>query len=112
MKALKTIFDLVVLGYIVFTVLLLTTILNENTIFNISSEEQVLLLYKILGAVGACIMLARLLVNNMYIASLKHDQYRANLKINGLKADLYEKRQEFRYTRPRQAKAQEAEVSN
>ncbi|WP_299826162.1 hypothetical protein [uncultured Pontibacter sp.] len=96
MRALKSILRLFVIGYIVFTVLLLTTILNENTVFDIRTEEQVLLLYKTLVAVGGVLMLAKVVVNRLYIADLKHEQHLAQLKINELKADLYEKRQEFR----------------
>lgn len=96
MKALKTILELFVIGYVVFTVLLLATVLNENTIFNIKTEEQVLLLYKAIVAVGGVLMLAKLLVTRLYVADLKYEQHLAQLKINELKADLYEKRQAFR----------------
>ena len=96
MKALKAILELFVIGYVVFTALLLATVLNENTIFNIQTEAQVLLLYKALVAVGGVLMFAKLLVTRLYVADLKHEQHLAQLKINELKADLYEKRQEFR----------------
>jgi len=108
MKALKTFLDVVVIGYVIFLVLLLSTILKEQVIADISSGEQLLEFYKIVGAIGAGIMLARLLVSNLYIASIKHEQHLANLKINGLKADLYEKRQEFRHIRQEQPKAEVA----
>ena len=111
MKALKAFLDFLVISYIVFTVLLLTTVLNENTILNIHTEEQVLLLYKAIVAIGGVIMFARLLANHLYVADLKHEQHLAQLKINGLKADLYEKRQEFRSNSYRpQAEETEAEV--
>ncbi|PRY07878.1 hypothetical protein CLV24_12268 [Pontibacter ummariensis] len=112
MRALKAILDLLVLAYVVFTVLLLTSVLNENTIFNISTENQVLDLYKIIAAVGGVLMLARLLVSRVHVAGLKHEQHMAQLKINELKADLYEKRQEFRSNNYQRAQVEEkAEVS-
>ena len=108
MKALKAILDFLVLAYIVFTVLLLTGVINENTIFQISTEEQVLTLYKVIVAAGGVLMFSKLLVSRLYIADLKHEQHLAQLKINELKADLYEKRQEFRSNSYKQAKTEEA----
>lgn len=111
MRILKAALDLVLVAYIVLAVLLLTTVLNENTIFNISSEAQVLILYKALAGIGAAIMALKLLVNHLYISGIRHDQYRADLKINELKADLYEKRQAFRSNSIKQPKVREmAEV--
>ncbi|MCC9136487.1 hypothetical protein ACFSKU_06510 [Pontibacter silvestris] len=108
MKILKAALDLILVAYIVFAVLLLATVLNENTIFNVSSENQVLVLYKVLVGVGAGIMLLKLLVNYLYITGIRHEQHRADLKINELKADLYEKRQAFRSNSIKQPEAREA----
>lgn len=113
MKALKAVLDLSVLAYTVFIVLLLTTVLNENTLFDIDSENQALTLYKILAAAGCVLMLIRLLANHLHIADMKYDRHQAQLKINNLKADLYDKRQEFRSNKNKDAKAkEEAETVN
>ncbi|GAB3534231.1 hypothetical protein GCM10027443_20960 [Pontibacter brevis] len=107
MKALKAILDLSVLAYTVFIVLLLTTVLNENTIFDITSENQALTLYKILAAAGCLLMLVRLLANHLHIADMKYDRHQAQLKINELKVDLYEKRQAFRSSSYKKAQPKE-----
>ena len=113
MKALKAILDLSVLAYTIFIVLLLTSVLDENTIFEIDSENQALTLYKILVSAGILLMLARLLANHLHIADLKYDRHRAQLKINNLKADLYEKRQAFRSNRNKGSfSEEEAEIPN
>lgn len=113
MKALKAILDLSVLAYIVFIVLLLTTVLNENTLLEIDSENQALLLYKLLVSAGCVLMLVRLLANHLHIADMKYDRHQAQLKINNLKADLYEKRQEFRSNRNKNVRSEEeAETAN
>ncbi|MBC5994688.1 hypothetical protein [Pontibacter cellulosilyticus] len=96
MRALKATLGFLILVYVIFTALLLTAILNEHTIFNIRTEEQILTMYKALVAIGGVLMLARLLVTRLYIADMKYDRHMAQLKINELKADLYEKRQAFR----------------
>lgn len=113
MKALKVFLNFVSLVYIVFTLLLLTAVLNENTIININTEEEVLTLYKAIVAIGGVILFAKLTVDYLYVADLKHEQHLAQLKINELKADLYEKRQEFRsnsYKARTEAEEDEAEV--
>ncbi|CAM3712143.1 hypothetical protein POKO110462_16610 [Pontibacter korlensis] len=114
MKALKALLDVLVFGYIIFTVLLLAGVIDENTILNTTAEDQALTLYKSLVAVGGVVMLARVLMSSVYVADLKHDKYRAELKINNLKANLYEKRQAFRsnsYKEEALAEEQKAEVA-
>ncbi|MBD1398524.1 hypothetical protein H9Q13_15235 [Pontibacter sp. JH31] len=96
MKALKTLSDVVVFCYAVFIVLLLTNLLDHKTLFDSTTEEQVLALYKALGAVGAGLMLVKLLIGKLYIMSLQYDRHRAQVKINELKADLYERKQAYR----------------
>ncbi len=81
--------------------------MDENAVLATGGEDQALTLYKILVAVGGVIMLARVLMSSVYIASMKHDRYRAQLKINELKANLYEKRQAFRSNSHKEAPAQE-----
>lgn len=113
MKALKALLDVLVIGYVIFTVLLLAGAINENAILNTTAEEQALTLYKILVAVGGVMLLARLLMSSVYIADMKHEKYRAQLKINELKANLYEKRQAFRSNSYKKAPAEEeVEVLN
>ncbi|MCP2045597.1 hypothetical protein [Pontibacter sp. HSC-36F09] len=96
MKELKTLSDVVVFCYALFIALLLTNLLDYKTIFEIATEEQALTLYKTLGAVGAGLMLIKLLIGKLYITSLKYDRHMAQVKINELKADLYERKQEYR----------------
>lgn len=113
MKALKALLDVLVIGYVIFTVLLLAGAINENAILNTTAEEQALTLYKILVAVGGVMLLARLLMSSVYIADMKHEKYRAQLKINELKANLYEKRQAFRSNSYKKAPTgEEVEVLN
>ena len=112
MKALKAVLDLSVLAYTVFIVLLLTTVLDENTILNTATDNQALTLYKILIAAGCVLMLARLLANHVHIADMKYDRHQAQLKINELKADLYDKRQEFRSNSYSTKAKEEAEKAN
>ncbi|RIJ37232.1 hypothetical protein [Pontibacter oryzae] len=113
MKALKALLDVLVIGYVIFTVLLLAGAINENAILNTTAEEQALTLYKILVAVGGVMLLARLLMSSVYIADMKHEKYRAQLKINELKANLYEKRQAFRSNSYKKALTEEeVEVLN
>lgn len=107
MKGLKAIFDVVVVAYVVFIIFLLASVLEVETLFKVSTEAQVLHIYRILMAAGAGIMLVKLLVNNLYIADIKRKQHLAQLKINDLKADLYEKRQAFRSNSYKQARVEE-----
>ncbi|PKV62482.1 hypothetical protein [Pontibacter ramchanderi] len=96
MKELKTLSDVVVFCYAMFIALLLTNLLDHKAIFEITTGEQALTLYKALGAVGAGLMLVKLLIGKLYITSLKYDRHMAQVKINELKADLYERKQEYR----------------
>lgn len=96
MKTLKAFLDVVVIGYIIFTVLLLAGAIDENAILDPDVKDQALTLYKILVAGGGILLLARVLMSSLYVAEMQHDRYRAQLKINELKASLYEKRQAFR----------------
>lgn len=107
MKPLKGLLDVLSVAYVVFTLLLLTGVADANAILGGSPETQTIDLYKSIVAAGGVILLARVLMSSVYIADLKHDRYRAQLKINGLKADLYEKRQAFRSNSYKEAKEQE-----
>ncbi|WP_242920766.1 hypothetical protein [Pontibacter liquoris] len=111
MKTLNAILNVVVLAYVVLAILLLTTAVKESDLFDITTPQQVLSFYKILLAVGGGIMLTKLLVNSLYISGIRYEQHQAQLKINELKADLYEKRQEFRSNSYKQARATEAEAA-
>ncbi|WP_276499820.1 hypothetical protein [Pontibacter litorisediminis] len=113
MKALKALLDVLVFGYIIFTVLLLIGAIDENAILETNAEDRILTLYKALVAIGGVVMLARVLMSSIYVADLKHEQYRAELKINNLKATLYERRQAFRSNSYKETYAEEhqAEVA-
>ncbi|WP_242929410.1 hypothetical protein [Pontibacter vulgaris] len=111
MKAIKTIFDVLVVAFVLFTALLLTAVLDENEIFRITSEIQRLNLYMLLVAAGSGLAIVKLLVNKLYINAVKHDLHMAQLKINELKADLYEKRQAFRSNSYRHSMMEEAIAS-
>lgn len=110
MKALKALLDVLVFGYIIFTVLLLAGAIDETAILNTNAEDEVLTLYKGLVAIGGVMMLARVVVSSVYVADLKHEQYRAELKINNLKASLYESRQAFRSNSYKETYAEERQA--
>lgn len=111
MKGLKTLSDVVVFCYALFIALLLTNLLDQNAIFEISTEEQTLTLYKTLGALGASLMLVKLLIGKLYITSLKYDRHMAQVKINELKADLYERKQAFRSNSYRESHMERMEMA-
>ncbi|TPE45139.1 hypothetical protein [Pontibacter mangrovi] len=113
MKACKALLDVLVFGYIIFTVLLLAGAIDENTILDTNAQDEVLTLYRALVATGGVVMLARVLMSSIYVADLQHEKYRAELKINNLKATLYEKRQAFRSNNYKEtyAEEQQAEVA-
>lgn len=97
MRILKATLEFFILAYVVFTVLLLSGAIDENTIITINnSSQQPLQLYKAIVAIGGVLLLAKMLANRVHVADLTYAQHQAQLKINELKADLYEKRQEFR----------------
>ncbi|WP_187264769.1 hypothetical protein [Pontibacter beigongshangensis] len=96
MKALKTILDLVVIAYVLMVILLLTSLLDAATFFNLSSEAQLHSLYKVLLGTGSVLLLARLWLGWLIMADKQHNLHKAQLKINELKAELYEKRQAYR----------------
>ncbi|MDX5420335.1 MAG: hypothetical protein LPK09_14065 [Hymenobacteraceae bacterium] len=112
MKGLKTLSDVVVFCYAMFIALLLTNLLDHKTIFEITTEEQTLTLYKVLGAVGAGLMLVKLLIGKLYITSLKYDRHMAQVKINELKADLYERKQAYRSNSYRESARMEMAVAS
>ena len=112
MKELKTLSDVVVFCYAMFIALLLTNLLDHKAIFEITTEEQALTLYKALGAVGAGLMLVKLLIGKLYITSLKYDRHMAQVKINELKADLYERKQEYRSNSYRESVRMEMAVAS
>ncbi|WP_018479874.1 hypothetical protein [Pontibacter roseus] len=112
MKTLKTVSDAVAFCYAVFIALLLTNLLDQNAIFSITTEEQTLILYKSLGAIGAGLMLLKLWIGKLYIASLRYDRHMAQVKINELKADLYERKQAFRSNSYRESRMEMAVASN
>lgn len=112
MKGLKTLSDVVVFCYAMFIALLLTNLLDHKTIFEITTEEQTLTLYKALGAVGAGLMLVKLLIGKLYITSLKYDRHMAQVKINELKADLYERKQAYRSNSYRESARMEMAVAS
>ncbi|WP_347157819.1 hypothetical protein [Pontibacter chitinilyticus] len=111
MRALNVFLNVVTLAYVVLAILLLTSLMKENFMFNVSTEAQVLAFYKMLLGVGAGIFVAKLVVSSLYIAGIRYEQHQAQLKINELKADLYEKRQDFRNNSHKQARASEAEAA-
>jgi hypothetical protein len=112
MKALKTLSDVVVFCYAMFIALLLTNLLDAKAMFEISAGEQFLTLYKVLGAAGAGLMLLKLLIGKLYITSLKHDRHMAQVKINELKADLYERKQAYRSNSYKESVRMEMAMAN
>lgn len=112
MKSLKTLSDVVAFGYALFLALLLTNLLDAQAMFEITNDKQLLTLYKVLGAVGAGLMLVKLLVGKLYITSLQYDRHMAQVKINELKADLYERKQAYRSNSYKESLQMEMAVSN
>ena len=84
MKAIKTIFDVLVVAFVLFTALLLTAVLDENEIFSITSEIQRLNLYMLLVATGSGLAIIKLLINKLYINAIQHDLHMAQLTVNEL----------------------------
>jgi hypothetical protein len=111
MKILNTLLNLIIVAFAVFVVLLLTPLFNENTILSIQSEEQILTFYKTITGAGTGLVMLKILVSYLYIADLKHENYMAQLKINDLKVNLYEKRQNFRKSSYGTIIAEEEEIS-
>jgi hypothetical protein len=112
MKIINALLDFLIVTYVLLTVFLVTDVVNESKILNFDSGNEVLILYKVIIAIGGFIMFAKLLISKLYIADFKHDKYRAGLKIDELKADLYDKRQEFRNNSSKDlAKTEDVEVS-
>ena len=97
MKILNTLFNIVAAAYALTLMLLLTAIVSESEIFNqVKTEAQVLMLYKAFAGVGAAMLLVKVVLSSMYSANLRYQSHIDQLKINDLKVELYERRQEFR----------------
>lgn len=111
MKVLNTLLNVLVVTFTVFVVFLIAGIADEKAIFEIETEAQVLWLYKIMAAIGGGLLLLKVMVSSLYIANLKYETFRAQLKINDLKADLYEKRQEFRSNSYKQQQVPELKMA-
>ena len=97
MRILNTLFNIVAVAYALTLVLLLTAIVAESAIFtSVKTETQVLVLYKALAGTGAGLLLVKVVLSSLYSGNLRYENHIAQLKVNDLKVELYERRQEFR----------------
>ncbi|MER2998126.1 hypothetical protein [Pontibacter populi] len=97
MRILNTLFNIVAVAYALTLVLLLTAIVAESAIFtSVRTEAQVLVLYKALAGAGAGMLLVKVVLSSLYSGNLRYENHIAQLKVNDLKVELYERRQEFR----------------
>ena len=106
MEALKRILNILSGLFVLLALLIIFDILNRTyfiTTFNLVNLEGT---YRALLLVAVVLLALQLLVHALHAASLKADNRRANLKINELKADLYDKRV---VTKQRERDAQMAE---
>lgn len=102
MKVLNTLLNVIVVAFSLLVVLLVAGLADEKAMFEVVTETHSLWLYKIIAAVGGGLLLLKILVSSLFIASLRHQAFKADLKINDLKVELYEKRQEFRSNQHKQ----------
>ena len=92
MEALKRILNILSGLFLLLALLIIFDILNRTyfiTTFNLVNLEGT---YRALLLVAVVLLALQLLVHALHTASLKADIRRCNLKINELKADLYDKR--------------------
>ncbi|MBB6612982.1 hypothetical protein H7F15_18215 [Pontibacter sp. Tf4] len=97
MRILNTLFNIVAVAYALTLALVLTNAVSESAIFTqVKTDAQILQLYKILGGVGAALLLVKVVLSSLYSGNLRYENHIAQLKVNDLKVELYERRQEFR----------------
>ncbi|MBC5775890.1 hypothetical protein H8S95_17580 [Pontibacter sp. KCTC 32443] len=97
MRILNTLFNIVAVAYALTLALVLTSIVSESAIFNhIRTEAQILQLYKAFAGVGAGMLLVKVILSSLYSGNLRYEHHISQLKVNDLKVELYERRQEFR----------------
>ena len=97
MKILNTLFNIVAVAYALTLALILTAIVTESAIFtSVRTDAQILQLYKVLAGVGAAMLLIKVVISSLYAANLRYENHITQLKLNDLKVELYERRQEFR----------------
>lgn len=97
MRILNTLFNIVAVAYALTLALVLTAIVAESAIFEqVKTEAQILVLYKTLAGIGAGMLLVKVLLSSLYSGNLRYENHITQLKVNDLKVELYERRQEFR----------------
>ena len=97
MRILNTLFNIFAVAYALTLALVLTSLVSESALFShIKTEPQVLQLYKALAGVGAGLLLLKVVLSSLYSGNLRYENHIAQLKVNDLKVELYEKRQEYR----------------
>ena len=105
MEALRKFTNFLVLLFLIFAVLVLLNVISteylDATFTSFSPENY----YKTIFGIAAALLLVYLLVSNVSILALKKDRNILNNRINELKANLYDKkedmvRQQTRENRP------------
>ncbi|NEM99649.1 hypothetical protein [Pontibacter burrus] len=97
MRILNTLFNIVAVAYALTLTLVVTGLVAESAIFTrVRSEADILLLYKTFAGVGAFLLLVKVVLSTLYSGNLRYENHIAQLKVNDLKVELYERRQEFR----------------
>ena len=95
MEGIKKFINIVVMLYLVVAALIYLGILNVGQASNPD-------FYTTFFLVGGAIMLLELIIENLYIMSLKRGQVHTQHKINELKAQLYDHKQELQNIKKRQ----------
>ena len=97
MRILNTLFNIVAVAFALTLALVLTAIVTESAIFtSVRTDAQILVLYKALAGVGAGMLVLKVVLGSLYAANLRYENHITQLKLNDLKVELYERRQEFR----------------
>lgn len=94
MEALRKIANILVLLFLVYAVLVLLNVISTeylDTTFTSFSPENY---YKTIFGIAAGILLLYLMVSNLSILALKRERTLLNNRINELKANLYDKKEE------------------
>jgi hypothetical protein len=95
MEALRKFTNVLVLLFLLFAVLVLLNVISteylDATFTSFNPENY----YKTIFGIAAAFLLVYLLISNMSILSLKKERNLLNHRINELKANLYDKKEEI-----------------
>lgn len=96
MKSAKKIVNILAISYLIFAALIVFNILNRSFFINLFNQQNLEGFYTVLFMIGCVLLLLELVTEALYIRSLKRENQLAQLKINELKAKLYDQKLEYR----------------